>query len=188
MIADGLLEACRHLRKPWSGRRRLPNNTSQMPAGTSIAAESWPKDGVTRTIRHLVLASESFDFTQAEYVAIGMAEVSGPPFWSKIWTRLFRRRASRATAAREINHSYRLTIDRLPRLTIHRHPRITASLAPPVSNAWRIGQGVNFEHAMDLTAARALRNHYALRRRSIRYIGQRHIHLGTGMVTLRQLN
>jgi hypothetical protein len=87
---------------------------------------SWTRDGVTRTIRHLVLAarwegtsiqpgarlpvsiayvvddsllsSESFDFTQAEYVAIGMAKVSGPPVWSKIWTRLFRRRTSRATA------------------------------------------------------------------------------------------
>jgi hypothetical protein len=80
---------------------------------------SWSRDGVTRTIRHLVLAarwegtsirpgatlpvgiayvvddsllsSESFEFTQAEYVAIGMAKVSGPwSFWSKVWTRLFR--------------------------------------------------------------------------------------------------
>jgi len=87
---------------------------------------SWTRDGATRTIRHLVLAarwegtsiqpgaklpvgiayvvddsllsSESFDLTQAEYVAIGMAKVSGPPFWSKVWTRLFRSRASRATA------------------------------------------------------------------------------------------
>ena len=78
---------------------------------------SWTSDGVTRTIRHLVLAarwqgtslqpgarvpvgiayvvdeallsSESFDLTQAEYVAIGMAKVSGPPFWSRLWTRLF---------------------------------------------------------------------------------------------------
>ena len=79
---------------------------------------SWTRDGVTRTIRHLVLAarwegtsiqpgatipvgiayvvddsvlsSPSFDFTQAEYVAIGMAKVSGPSsFWSKVWTRLF---------------------------------------------------------------------------------------------------
>ena len=86
---------------------------------------SWTTHGVTRSIRHLVLAarwegtsiesgatvpvgiayviddsllsSESFDFTQAEYVAIGMAKVSGPPFWSKVWSRLFRRRASRAT-------------------------------------------------------------------------------------------
>jgi hypothetical protein len=87
---------------------------------------SWTRDGVTHTIRHLVLAarwegtsiepgaklpvgiayvvddsllsSESFDLTQAEYVAIGMAKVSGPPFWSKVWSRLFRRPASRATA------------------------------------------------------------------------------------------
>jgi hypothetical protein len=79
---------------------------------------SWTRDGMTRTIRHLVLAarwegnslrpgatlpvgiayvvddsllsSESFEFTQAEYVAIGMAKVSGPSsFWSKVWTRLF---------------------------------------------------------------------------------------------------
>ena len=83
---------------------------------------SWTRDGVTRTIRHLVLAarwertsiqpgatlpvgiayvvdeallsSESFDLTQAEYVAIGMAKVSGPPFWSKFWARLFRRLAA----------------------------------------------------------------------------------------------
>ena len=87
---------------------------------------SWTRDGVTQAIRHLVLAarwegtsiepgaklpvgiayvvddsllsSESFDLTQAEYVAIGMAKVSGPPFWSSVWSRLFRSRASRATA------------------------------------------------------------------------------------------
>ena len=79
---------------------------------------SWTTGGVTRTIRHLVLAarwegtsiqpgaklpvgiayvvdesvlsSESFNLTQVEYVAIGMAKVSGPPLWSKILTRIFR--------------------------------------------------------------------------------------------------
>ena len=84
---------------------------------------SWTKDGVTRTIRHLVLAarwegtaiqpgaklpvgiayvlddsllsSESFDLTQVEYVAIGMAKVSEAPFWSRVWTRIFGTRASR---------------------------------------------------------------------------------------------
>lgn len=73
---------------------------------------SWSKDGVTRTIRHLLLAarwegtaigpgvelpvgiayvvddavlsSASFDLTRAEYVAIGMARVSGPSIWSKL--------------------------------------------------------------------------------------------------------
>ena len=78
---------------------------------------SWTKDDVTRTIRHLVLAArwkgtsiqpgatlpvgvayvvddsllsaESFDLAQVEYVAIGMAKVSGTSsFWSKVWTRL----------------------------------------------------------------------------------------------------
>jgi hypothetical protein len=81
---------------------------------------SWTTDAVTRTIRHLVLAarwegtsiqsgaklpvgiayvvdesvlsSESFDLTQVEYVAIGMAQVSGLSFLSKVWTRLFRGR------------------------------------------------------------------------------------------------
>lgn len=79
---------------------------------------SWTKDGVTRTIRHLVLAarwegtsiqpgaklpvgiayvvddsllsSQSFDFAQVEYVAIGMAKVSRTSsFWSQVWTWLF---------------------------------------------------------------------------------------------------
>jgi hypothetical protein len=74
---------------------------------------SWSKDGVTRTIGHLVLAprwegtsirpgatlpvgiayvvddavlsSASFDLTQAEYAAIGMAKVSKRSFWSTVW-------------------------------------------------------------------------------------------------------
>jgi hypothetical protein len=81
---------------------------------------SWTREGITRTIRHLVLAarwegtaiqpgatlpvgiayvvdesilsSESFNLTQVEYVAIGMAQVSGPPFWSKVWTTICRGR------------------------------------------------------------------------------------------------
>lgn len=74
---------------------------------------SWSKDGVTRTIRHLVVAprwegtsirpgatlpvgiayviddamlsSASFDLTQAEYVAIGTARISKRSFWSNVW-------------------------------------------------------------------------------------------------------
>lgn len=77
---------------------------------------SWTRDGARDTIRHLVLAarwegtaiqpgatlpvgiayvlddsllaSESFDLTQAEYVAIGTAKVYGPSWWSKMWARL----------------------------------------------------------------------------------------------------
>ena len=73
---------------------------------------SWTKEGVTRTIRHLVLwarwegtsfcpgaalpvgiayviddsllESRSFEFAKAEYVAIGLAKVSGTSLWSKI--------------------------------------------------------------------------------------------------------
>ena len=77
------------------------------------APVTWQKDGVTRTIRYLVLAarwqggsicagaklpvniwyvlddavltSESFESTQAEFVAIGTAKVKR----SSLWTRLF---------------------------------------------------------------------------------------------------
>ena len=53
--------------------------------------------GIAYVVDDSLLSSESFDLTQAEYVAIGMAKVSGPPFWSKVWSRLFRRQASRAS-------------------------------------------------------------------------------------------
>jgi hypothetical protein len=75
------------------------------------APVSWTKDGVTRTIRHLVLwarwegtsicpratlpvgiayviddsllESKSFEFAKAEYVAMGLAKVSGTSLWSR---------------------------------------------------------------------------------------------------------
>ena len=78
------------------------------------APVSWTRNGVTRAIRRLVLAarwegtvigrgakipvniwyvlddsvlgSESFEPSQAEYVAIGMVKVSGTPLW---WLRLW---------------------------------------------------------------------------------------------------
>jgi hypothetical protein len=79
---------------------------------------SWTSDGVTRTIRHVVLAarwqgtsigpgaripvnisfvtdhavleSESFDSAQVEYVAIGMIRISRAGyFWRRLWRRLF---------------------------------------------------------------------------------------------------
>jgi len=53
--------------------------------------------GIAYVLDDSLLSSESFDLSQAEYVAIGMAKVCGPPYWSKVLTRLFRRRACRAT-------------------------------------------------------------------------------------------
>jgi hypothetical protein len=90
---------------------------------------SWTQEGVTRTIRHLVLwvrwegtsirpgatlpvgiayviddallESKSFGVAQAEYVAIGLAKVSWTSsLWSRLWTRLRKRAAGTAAGER----------------------------------------------------------------------------------------
>jgi hypothetical protein len=79
---------------------------------------SWSKDGVTRTISHLLIAarwvgtaiepgvkipvninyvtndallsSEVLDLQHTEYVAIGMAKISGPSVWTRLREKLTR--------------------------------------------------------------------------------------------------
>ena len=48
--------------------------------GTSIQPGATVPVGIACIVDDALLSSESFDLTQAEYVAIGMAKVSGPPF------------------------------------------------------------------------------------------------------------